>query len=476
MLIKIVRISNVAFFEFFGQDSCRAALSAYQENRGWSSLQGRKQKTVYLLLKVGNFVWLTNKLLQIRHIDISLTQGRGLQIYDKHLLNLMTNRIFDMPDVHVDPNAPIRVNVLLPAFSIESISAGFFGVFNVARFIKQCGYQVRIVLFDNFHYSQELFRNSLRNFPSFSNLLEEVEIEYIGERQAPLTVSPNDGVVATVWYSAYFAEKIQKTINPQRPFLYLIQDYETAFFPFSSLNAFSDRAYLMSYNALVSTATLLTYMQQFKRFCAGKQMVSFDNACSSILPSWETFKNTKQGRKKRFVFYSRPAVNRNMFELAALSIIQAFDEGAFGDASDWEFYGMDLGDVEIKLSPQMSITQIPRMTLKEYEESMYAFDVCLSLMASPHPSIVPFDLASVGGLVVTNHFATKDAAYFNNISKNIFVAEPFPADIVRSIKEAVAKVDDFEGRYKNAQATNYPNSWNEVWKQEHVDLINNTFK
>jgi hypothetical protein len=63
----------------------------------------------------------------------------------------------------------------------------------------------------------------LNNFPSFSTLFEEVEVEYIGARKEPLVVSPFDGVIATVWYSAYFAEKIQKLVNP-KPFLYLIQD------------------------------------------------------------------------------------------------------------------------------------------------------------------------------------------------------------------------------------------------------------
>ncbi|GHA73845.1 hypothetical protein GCM10009007_13740 [Formosimonas limnophila] len=473
MLKKITRVANLAFFEFFGQENCRNALSAYRESRGFSSLNGKKQKLVYSLLKAGNVFGVTDRVLNLRHKELSNIQG--LQVYDKHVLNLMTNRILDMPEVVVDVNAPIRVNVLVPGFAIESISAGFFGVFNVAKFAAKCGFKVRLVLFDNFYYDEQVFKKSLNNFPSFSTLFEEVEVEYIGARNEPLVVSPFDGVIATVWYSAYFAEKIQKLVNP-KPFLYLIQDYETAFYPFSSLNAFSDQTYKMNFNALVSTEPLLHYMLQFKGFSEGRKFVSFNNACSSILPDWESFKKAKETNKKRFVFYSRPAVNRNMFELAALSIIHAFEEGVFGDGSEWEFFGMGLGDVEIKLNSNISITQLPRMSLKEYEENMYTFDLCLSLMASPHPSIVPFDLSSAGALVVTNAFETKNSGYFKEISDNIYVAQPTVNDIVNSLRVAAENVDKIEERYERAQKVKYPNNWGDVWKPEHEQLLYETFR
>lgn len=470
---KTIRVLNVVFFEVFGQDNCRNALAAYRENRGMSFLNGKKQKVVYSILKIGGFFGVTKKALSERHSEMANIQG--LQVYDKHTLNLMTNRIFDMPEVEIDVNAPVRVNVLVPGFSIESISAGFFGVFNVARYAVKCGFKVRLVLFDNFYYDEVIFKSSLNKFPSFSTLFDEVEIEYIGERKSPLKVSPYDGAIATVWYSAYFAEKIQKVTN-HKPFLYLIQDYETAFYPFSALNAFSDKTYQMDFNALVSTQPLLDYMQQADHFCKGKKFVSFDNACSSILPDWETFQQSKVARKKRFVFYSRPAVNRNMFELAAISIIQAFEKGIFGNPDEWEFFGMGLGDVEIKLDANVSIMQLPRMSLKEYEESMYTFDLCLSLMASPHPSIVPFDLASAGALVVTNSFETKNADYFQKISDNIFVAKPFVDDVVESIAAAISKVDDLGWRYSQAKIVNYPNTWDDVWTDKHASLLFDTFR
>lgn len=469
----IVGLLKGALFTLLGEGNVKTALDLYRKGQGHSPLIGRKQKLAHsFLMLAGSFGSID---LMLRPPRDEMAAKKELQVYDKDILNLMTNRIFDMPDVSVDVEAPIRVNVLIPGFSIESISAGFFGVFNVAKFAAKCGFRVRLVLFDNFYYDEGAFRSRLAEFPSFATLFDEVEVEYIGERKLPLVVSPFDGVIATVWYSAFFAEKIQKLVK-SKPFLYLIQDYETAFYPFSSLNTFSDETYRMNYNALVSTSPLLSYMKRFKGFSEGKRLESFNNACSSVLPEWHIFKQSKENRKRKFVFYSRPTVNRNMFELAALSIIRAVDEGVFGDVNEWEFYGMGLGDVEIRLGEELSITQLPRMSLKEYEENIYTFDLCLSLMASPHPSIVPFDLVSAGALVVTNAFETKDADYFENISEGIFVAHPSIQGIVSSMKDAICLVDNLEERYRLAQDVRYPNTWDDVWKEEHASLLFDTFK
>ncbi len=151
-------------------------------------------------------------------------------IYTEAHVNLTTNRIYDLPDVVVDSTEPTRVNVLVPAFEFKSMSAGFFGVFQVARFIKQCGFKVRLVMFDNFFWDEAQFRVKLEGYPGMEALFDELEVAYIGERLAPLRVSPRDNCVATVWYSAYFAQKIISTTLSREPFLYLIQDYETNFY------------------------------------------------------------------------------------------------------------------------------------------------------------------------------------------------------------------------------------------------------
>ena len=403
--------------------------------------------------------------------------GRGRQ-YDEHLLHLMTNRVYDMPEVCVVQDEKVRFNVLVPAFSIEGISAGFFGVFQVGLLLKELGASVRLVMFDNFLWDEAKFRESLAHFPGMESLFDQLEIEYIGERKAPLRVSPCDTAVATVWYSAYFAEKIQQATGGDTPFLYLIQDYETRFFAGSSLSALAERTYQMKYCALLSSETLFQEMTRTSAWpkVADRPAIYFNNACSASLPSRDTFMEIKKAQaKKRLVIYSRPDVNRNMFELTALSVIGAYKAG-YLPHEEWEFFGIGMGDAEIQIDKAagVSLKQLPRMSLGKYIETVAGFDLCVSLMASAHPSMLPFDLAGSGALVVTNEFESKNQAYFSNFSANIVAAEAHLPSLIEAIGAAAARTDDLDARYRGAQFQ-YPTRWDHTWGAAHEDFLRLNF-
>jgi len=396
------------------------------------------------------------------------------QVYDQHLLSLMLNRAYDLPEVKVDNGAPKRINVLVPAFTVSTISAGFFGVFNVALFIAKLGYRVRLVLFDNFYYVEDEFRQALAKFPSMENLFDLLEVEYIGARERPLVVSPVDNSVATVWYSAYFAQKISEATGTN-PFLYLIQDFEAAFHPFNSQYCVARNSYDFRFHTLASSASLLDYLVKYNIIDVsnGLRALSFNNACSSSIYPVDEFLKLKNSRKKRFVFYSRPAVNRNMFELAALSLIDAFKKGAFSDG-EWDFYGMGIGNATVKLSEEVEVKQLPRMSLKEYEEVTKTFDLCLTLMSSPHPSLIPMDLAASGAIVVTNTFETKTPDFLRNISGNIIAAKPDLKSLSDAIVAGVERTNDLESRYSSAEIK-WPRSWSETWSGSHEVFIREVF-
>ncbi|WP_017907092.1 hypothetical protein [Pseudomonas asplenii] len=463
------RIAKVAAFEILGPYTCRLALASLREGKSLSGLPSRV-RLAYYLLKVANVFLPLSALMR----EQEKSELERPQLYDEHLLNLMVNRAYDLPEVIVDQQAPVRINVLVPAFTINTISAGFFGVFNVAMFIAQQGYRVRLVLFDNFYYVEDEFRKALQKFPSMERLFELMEVEYIGSRVAPLKVSPRDNCVATVWYSAYFANKIAQ-LTGARPFLYLIQDFEAAFHPFNSQYCISRNSYDFNYHTLSSSSALLSYLKANAITPEGQRLrsMSFDNACSSSIYAQEEFHAQKRNGRRRFVFYSRPAVNRNMFEMAALALIDAFKKGAF-DVGDWEFYGMGIGNASVRLAEGVEVVQLPRMPLDEYEAVTKTFDLCLTLMSSPHPSLIPMDLAASGAIVVTNTFATKTPDYLAAISKNIIAVPPDLHRLSSAIIEGVKRTDDIQSRYENA-AVNWPRSWAETWTEKHRTFIREVF-
>ncbi len=390
-------------------------------------------------------------------------------VYDEHHLQLRLNRIYDLPEVVVDAGRERSVNVLVPAFEFRSMSAGFFGVFQTALFFARLGYHVRLVMFDNFLFDREQFKKLLAGYPGLEDLFDQCETEYIGERKAPLAVNPKDICVATVWYSAYFAQKIHQSLE-RKDFIYLIQDYETAFYPGGSAYTQADLSYDMNYTPLFSSRSL---RDQFLKADIGglaskrRPTTYFNNACSAKLPAREAFLAAKRTpRKKRLAFYSRPVVERNMFELAALVLVKAFERGIL-NSDEWDCYGMGLGEGVVQLAEGLTTTTLPRMNLKEYLDTVPSFDVCLTLMASPHPSMIPMDLGCSGAMVVTNTFQTKTSEYLSSLCDNIISAPANLDALLDALAEAVRRSEDYEARYDAAERSTFPRDWDQSFTAEH---------
>ncbi len=408
------------------------------------------------------------KLEKIRDSYMKDWVSKNPTYFDQDILNLQSYRIYDPPEIKVHPNRPKTINVLVPAFQIETISAGFFGVFQLALFMARSGRNVRLVMYENFDFSIDRFRSSLKNFPGLENLLDELEVDYIGERKSPLLVSSEDICVATVWYSAYVAEAVRQKLGAAY-FLYLIQDYEPAFHSSGTHFTAAHQSYSLPHKAIFSTEALQNYFiaQNLAQGTAGVDYTFFNNACSSSPPKEKEFLKIKSGRTRRLAFYSRPTVDRNMFTLGASALVEAYRRKIFHlDKNNWEFYGMGIGNVEIYFDDESKLRQLPRMTLKQYQERMTDFDLCLTLMASPHPSIVPFDLAGSGAIVVTNTYLNKTQEYFSSISDNIIACAPEREALITGLTQAIRRTNDLPGRLAASQIQ-YPKQWTETWQSQH---------
>ncbi|MEI7295343.1 hypothetical protein WCQ02_24650 [Paraburkholderia tropica] len=402
---------------------------------------------------------------------------KDVTTYDLELLTRKTLHVYDMPEVLISNERQPTVNVLVPAFDFGSMSAGFFGVFQIALYIKQCGLRVRLVLYEQFIFDLEETREKLANYPGMEHLLDEVEVDYIGERDRPLLISRHDNCVATVWYSAYMARKIMNTRGGGK-FMYLIQDYESVFHPSGTQFALAENSYSFDYCALFSSKALQDFFLKkqigiFGR--VGTNYAYFNNACASVLKPKEEFIASRKGKKKRLAFYSRPPVDRNMFDLGALSLCMAVRAGIF-PKDEWEFIGIGLGEAVIMLDDDVEMKQMQRMNLKEYQEVISTFDIGFCLMASSHPSLLPFDLSGSGAVVVTNSFGVKDQAYFDIVTEGVIVCDADMPALVEGLRKAVDAADDLETRYANAEAMTFPRSWDETFGHEHESFIRAVFK
>ena len=71
-----------------------------------------------------------------------------------------------------------------------------------------------------------------------------------------------------------------------------------------------------------------------------------------------------------------------------------------------------------------ALDMLPRAAQEDYAGVLREHDVGLALMHTPHPSLVPIEMASAGMLTVTNSFENKTAEAMAAISPNITAAEP----------------------------------------------------
>jgi hypothetical protein len=87
-------------------------------------------------------------------------------------------------------------------------------------------------------------------------------------------------------------------------------------------------------------------------------------------------------------------------------------------------------------------------------------------MYTPHPSLVPIEMASAGMLTVTNSFENKTAEALSAISSNLITAEPTVEGIAAGIREAVAGAGDAERRARGAHV-----AWSRNWSESFADEL-----
>lgn len=371
---------------------------------------------------------------------------------------------------------PERVNLLVPTIDQKYLFGGYITKLNLARCLAEAGYRVRIVILDPGEFQPWVWKHQLRAYDGLARLFEIVEIASCSDRSRPLEVSPADAFIATTWWTAHVAHEACVALGRAR-FVYLIQEYEPFTFDMGSFAALAAQTYTFAHQALFSTELLRDYfrMQGLGVFREGPQAgdhdsVSFQNTITAVGPVQASALGGQ--RPRRLLLYARPEphASRNMFELAVLALASAIREGAF--QGDWEFHGIGtVGDWSPIALPQgRSLRLLPRQDPQAYRDVLRSHDLGLALMYTPHPSLVPIEMAAAGMLVVTNAFANKTAAQLSAISSNILAGEPTVQSIAAALKEAAEGAGDLERRARGSHVR-WATRWDEAFNPEVMAAV-----
>lgn len=363
----------------------------------------------------------------------------------------------------VDDDAPVRVNILIPAVDLNHFFGGYIAKFNLALRLARRGLRVRIVTVDPQPPLPAGWMQRLEAYDGLAGLADAVEVVF-GRESTGLQVSPRDRFVATTWWSAHVAHAAAAGLGDE-PFVYLIQEYEPFTFPMGTYAALADGSYALPHRALFSTELLRDYFrrQGIGVYAAGEEAgdrdsASFRNAITAVEPPAEAELAARTTR--RLLFYARPEPHaaRNMYELGMLSLGRALELGAF--RGDWELHG--IGTVAaggtIDIGGGARLTLIPRAQQRSYAQVLRDHDVGLALMYTPHPSLVPIEMASAGMLTVTNSCANKTAAAMGAISGNLITVAPSVEGIAEGLLRATAGAGDHARRARGS-AVDWSRDW-----------------
>jgi glycosyltransferase involved in cell wall biosynthesis len=378
----------------------------------------------------------------------------------------------------VSRSANRRINVVLSTIDFRYFFGGYLAMFNLAMQLDRAGYAVRVVLVQKTDMQPEVWRKEFPDYPGLTHFMDRVEISYHFDRSIPLTVHPQDGFVATSWWTAQIVQQALHDLD-REGFLYLVQDYEPMFYPAGSLYALAQESYTFRHFALFSTEMLRTYFKLhqlgvFNDPSGEENSIAFQNAIPRRPIGLGKLKRSGHENRK-LLFYARPEdhAQRNLYELGSYAIADALKQGVF---DQWELYG--IGSVSdapaLPIPGGGRLTLLPKLNFRDYHRQLAQFDLGISLMLTPHPSLVPLDMAAAGMLAITNTFETKSAQALTAISPNIIPVTPTLQGIRAGIALAVSRLNDYEARAQGANLQ-WASTWDEALGNTVMERIQRYF-
>jgi O-antigen biosynthesis protein len=355
-----------------------------------------------------------------------LLTGRASRYSDDEIVGFLLNDIKPVSDTQSD--SP-RLTILTPTLSAK---AAFGGVATLVELplqvfkhrLAELGWRVRFVAFgaapatdDNIalHYADRL------DIPRHL-----VSVDAPLDHDGTIAVARNDVFLGSLWPNFYDAEKLiafqLATFGGKRsPYISMIQDYEPAFYPWSS-------AYLLALGTYESDLPrkLIFNSRELEAFYAAQGHPHYERCVFEPVMNGrlkDRMPDDLAARKeKQILVYGRPEDRRNCFYLVKQAVERW--SRAFPDAHEWRVVSVGAAHPPFDLKPGVNAEVKGKLTLDGYAAELTRSAIGMSLMASPHPSYPPLEMAHYGALTITNAFPHKSLTQWHSNIVSLPVATP----------------------------------------------------
>lgn len=241
------------------------------------------------------------------------------------------------------------------------------------------------------------------------------QIQLVSSGDDTIHVRPREMFITQIWWNMLNfgrVRHIQADLfgRPPQPLIRLAQDYEPGWLEFSSAHMLARSAYDHTGPlwAIINSNNLARYIEVMNH--SFERRYVFDPV---IVESLRPYLDRASGseRHKRVLVYGRPSVARNCFS----ALVRGLKTWArdYPEFADWEVVSAGEPHDPVPLGDGRKLTSIGKLSLDDYATMLLGSSVGVSLMASPHPSYPPLEMAHFGLNTVTNSYLCKDLGSFH---------------------------------------------------------------
>lgn len=273
----------------------------------------------------------------------------------------------------------------------------------------------------------------------------------------PLSCHARDILFCTYWPSVS-AWRRQAALMEQaglapNPFYYFIQDWEPGFYPLGAKYMAAESTYGHgNFCFAIFNSRELARFFQHRKYLLPKAAViapSLNPVLHNVLKAWGFTLPPKPTENVSILVYGRPRQPRNCFPVILEGLARWLKEAPPQERRNLRLLSAGVAHESIELAPGAVLRSLGKLSLPDYAAALAQSHVGVSLMASPHPSYPPLEMAAFGLEVVTNNFPGKDLSQSHPRIRSI--PAPEPDALARAVGQAVASARARAGRPERAQ-------------------------
>ena len=328
------------------------------------------------------------------------------------------------------------VHLLIPGVSPSGVFGGVGTAVALGVALAEAGEQVQLVMTD---YGQSIDdatvrRLILRHLDTRAETLERIGIARAIHDDVELVLGTDDVFIATAWWTAHRAAATVAAHPDLRrsAIVYLVQDDETLFYEASERHRMAAASYRLDALHLVNSRPLAEHLRATHGIDVEDALVLAPRvAVPRILPLRPV------DGPLRVIVYGRPSVGRNLFD-TALRGIAMWEASRRAQGATAPLDIVSVGEPEqFRYRIGEQLVRTPGVLVwDDYLALLATAHLGVSLMASPHPSYPPLEMAASGLVVVTNRWGPKD---LGTLSERFVSCDPDAVGVAHALADAESR-------------------------------------